>query len=325
MSSPRLARIQIVARRLEPIPTGLVHRACNDGRMVRTPRDLTSDDIVLGHFTLGRSYPLSERLAVAAEAGVAGVGLFMGDIERWASDQQLAAMLDEYGLLLVDLDLINLAPHDAPTRERSERFVQRAVALADRFGCRYLQTIAPHVEPGAATRAETIDALGRVADRVAPSGMEVGLEYTGFTTVSTAADAAAIAAACGRPNVGVCVDIWHHTRASGGVELASAVAPAMVRCVQVDDGPLIPVEPDYKLDCLRNRLAPGEGEMDVARRLAELMTMGVDVPWTIEVCRDDAELAEGRGRAHVLRCVAATRAVLSEARARLAQDSARIT
>ena len=132
-------------------------------------------------------------------------------------------------------------------------------------------------------------------------------------------------AACGRPNVGVCVDVWHHVRASGGVALAGSVPAAMVRCVQLDDGPLVPVDSDYKLDCLRNRLAPGEGEMDVAGLVAELMTMGVDVPWTVEVCRDDAELTDGRGRAHALRCVTATRAVLADARARPVQDSPRTT
>ena len=292
--------------------------------MARSAHDLRSGDIVLGHFTLGRSYPLRERLAIAAEAGVAGVGLFMGDIERWATDDELAAMLDEYGLLLVDLDLINLAALDESTRVRSDQFVQRAVELTDRFGCRYLQTIAPHVEPGAAGREATIDALGRVADAVAPSGLEVGLEYTGFTTVSTAADAAAVAAATGRANVGVCVDIWHHTRSSGGVALHGSLTPVMVRCVQRDDGPLAPAEPDYKVDCLRNRLAPGAGEMDVAGRITELLTMGVDVPWTVEVCRDDAELAGGRGREHALRCVAATREVLAEGRSRLGQDSSRM-
>lgn len=293
--------------------------------MARTPHDLNSDHIVLGHFTLGRSYPLRDRLAIAAESGVAGVGLFMGDIERWATDDELAAMLDEYGLLLVDLDLVNLAARDEPTRVRSRRFVQRAVELADRFGCRYLQTIAPHVEPDAAAREETIDVLGRVADAVAASGLEVGLEYTGFTTVSTAADAAAVATATGRTNVGVCVDVWHHARAAGGVPLAGSLAPAMVRCVQLDDGPLVPDEPDYKLDCLRNRLAPGTGEMGVAGRVAELLAMGVDVPWTVEVCRDDAELAGVHGREHALRCVAATRAVLAEGRALLDQDSPRTT
>jgi sugar phosphate isomerase/epimerase len=282
--------------------------------MARTPHDLDSSDIVLGHFTLGRSYPLRERLAIAAEAGVAGIGLFMGDIERWATDDELAAMLDEHGLLLVDLDLVNLAARDEPTRERSERFVRRAAELADRFGCRYLQMIAPHTEPGAAGREETIDALGRVADAVAPYGMEVGLEYTGFTTISTIADAVAVARDSGRPNAGVCVDIWHHTRASGGVALAGSVPAPMVRCVQLDDGPAVPLEPDYKLDCLRNRLAPGEGEMDVALRLAELIAIGVDVPWTVEVCRDDAELVGDRGREHALRCVTATREVLAEAR-----------
>ena len=287
--------------------------------MSRTPHDLTAHDIVLGHFTLGRSYPLRERVAVAAEAGVAGIGLFMGDIERWATDDELATMLHEHGLLLVDLDLINLAPRDEPTRERSQRFVRRAAELADRFGCRYLQTIAPHAEPGAAGRDETIDALGRVADALAPHGVEVGLEYTGFTTIRTLTDAVAIVEACGRGNVGVCVDVWHHTRSSGAVALTPSVAAPMVRCVQLNDGPLAPVDPDYKTDCLRNRVPPGTGEMDVAGLVEQLMAMGVEVPWTVEVCRDDEELTGGRGRTHALRCIDAARAVLR------GQDSPRTT
>ena len=287
--------------------------------MSRTPHDLTADDVVLGHFTLGRSYPLRERIAIAAEAGVAGIGLFMGDIERWATDDELATMLDEHGLLLVDLDLINLAPRDEATRERSDRFVRRAAELADRFGCRYLQTIAPHAEPGAAGRDETIDALGRVADVLAPYGVEVGLEYTGFTTIRTLADAVATVEACGRANAGVCVDVWHHTRSSGGVALAPSVAAPMIRCVQLNDGPLLPVDPDYKSDCLRNRLAPGTGAMDVAGLVEQLIAMGVEVPWTVEVCRDDEELTGGRGRTHALRCIDAARAVLN------GQDSPRTT
>lgn len=287
--------------------------------MSRTPHDLTADDVVLGHFTLGRSYPLRERIAIAAEAGVAGIGLFMGDIERWATDDELATMLDEHGLLLVDLDLINLAPRDEATRERSDRFVRRAAELADRFGCRYLQTIAPHAEPGAAGRDETIDALGRVADVLAPHGVEVGLEYTGFTTIRTLADAVATVEACGRANAGVCVDVWHHTRSSGGVALAPSVAAPMIRCVQLNDGPLLPVDPDYKSDCLRNRLAPGTGAMDVAGLVEQLIAMAVEVPWTVEVCRDDEELTGGRGRTHALRCIDAARAVLN------GQDSPRTT
>ena len=279
-----------------------------------TAHDLDSTDIVLGHFTLGRRYPVRERLAAAADAGVAGVGLFMGDLEHWAahglSDDELARLLSEHGLLFVDLDLINLAPRDPVMRERSDRFVDRAVELADRFGYRYLQTIAPAAEPDAAGFDETVDELGRVADALAPLGVEVGLEYTGFTTISTASQAVAAIEACGRPNVGLCVDVWHHRRASDDVELTS-IDSSLVRCVQVNDGPLVAVDPDYKRDCLCNRLAPGTGEMDVAGFVSTLLAMGVDVPWTVEVCRDDSELAGGRGHAHVMRCVEAMRGVLA--------------
>jgi sugar phosphate isomerase/epimerase len=280
----------------------------------RSAHDLDSGDIVLGHFTLGRTYPLDARLEAAEASGVAGVGLFMADLERHAaaglSDADLQRKLEARGLLFVDLDLITLAPRDEPMVERAERFTRRAVELADRFGYRYLQAIGPVAEPGAAGFDEIVDALGRVADAVEPFGVEVGLEYVGFTTVTTAAEAVAIATATGRSNVGVCIDVWHHRRGPAQPDLASSVPAELVRCVQLNDGPVVPEDPDYKTDCVRNRWPPGAGEMDVAGFVAEIRAMDVDVPWTVEVCRGEDTLAGDAGRQHVLRSVAATRAVL---------------
>jgi sugar phosphate isomerase/epimerase len=296
---------------------------------MRTARELDGNDIVLGHFTLGRTFPLRERLAAARDAGVAGVGLFVLDLELHAAegldDDALERLLREHDLLLVDLDLIVLAASDAAGRERSDRFVRRAAELADRFGFRYLQTIGPTSAPGAAGFDETVDALGAVADAMAPYGVEVGLEYVGFTTIATADQAIAVVAACGRPNVGVCVDIWHHRRASDAIDLTSIPA-SLVRCVQMNDGPRVPEHPDYKVDCVRNRWAPGTGEMDAVGFAATLMAMGVDTPWTLEVCRDAAELTDGRGHAHVQHTVAALRDVLAQARrdaVRVASESGR--
>jgi sugar phosphate isomerase/epimerase len=243
----------------------------------------------------------------------------MADLERRASegmtDDDLAAMLADHDLLFVDLDLINLAPRDPVIRDRTDRFVARAVELADRFGYRYLQTISPTAEPGAAGFEETVDELGRVADALARYGVEVGLEYTGFTTVSTASQAVEMVTACGRANLGVCVDVWHHRRASDH-EAISSVPASLIRCIQLDDGPRVPADGDYKTDCVRNRWAPGTGEMDVAGFVSTLLEMGVDVPWTVEVCRGDDELTEGRGHDHVVRCVEATRSVLDQVRPR---------
>jgi sugar phosphate isomerase/epimerase len=281
--------------------------------MGRTTDNLGPDDIVLGHFTLGRTYRLLDRLAAAREAGVAGIGLFMADLERWSAagltDDELERLLTEHDLALVDLDLIVLAASDPVVRERSDRFVKRAVELADRFGCRYLQAVAPDAGADAAGFGEIADAYGAVADALAPSGVEVGLEYVGFTTVATADQALAVVTACGRPNTGICVDVWHHRRASNHIAVADLPAD-LVRCVQLNDGPMVPVDDDYKRDCLRNRWYPGTGEMEVATFVADLRSIGVKLPWTIEVCRGEDELDQGRGHAHVLRAVAATRDVL---------------
>ena len=46
----------------------------------RSPRDLTSSDIVLSHFTLGRAHDIHNRVQAAAAAGCAGIGLYMSQL-----------------------------------------------------------------------------------------------------------------------------------------------------------------------------------------------------------------------------------------------------
>ena len=65
-------------------------------------------------------------------------------------------------------------------------------------------------------------------------------------------------AATGRANAGVCVDIWHHTRAAGGVPLAGSVPAAAVRCVQLDDEDRCRLFGDPRRPAVCASLAPSE-------------------------------------------------------------------
>ena len=216
---------------------------------------------MLGHFTLGRSYPMRERLAAAREAGVAGVGLFMADLERCASegisDDDLAdhARRARVTVRRPRPDQPGAArPGDRRTLASVSS--RRAVELADRFGCRYLQTIAPNAEPGAAGFDETIDALGSVADALAPFDVEVGLEYAGFTTIRTPPRRSPSSRHVdGRTSASASTS-GTTPAARHDVALAPSVPASMIRCVQLNDGPLVPEEPDYKTDCVRNRWHP---------------------------------------------------------------------
>ena len=279
----------------------------------RSPRRLGSDDLVLNHFSLARQHPLAVRFAAAAAAGVAGVGLFVGEYLRLCAEGfdivQLADLLDEHGLLLVDIEVVRAWHEPGQASEVQERFEATAWELADRFECRYLQAIGPTL---GGTAAEVAAPFAALCDRAADHGLLVGLEFLPFTDIVTAGDALRIVADADRPNGGVCVDIWHHSRGANDLDLIRAIGAERITAVQMSDGPRVPERESYYEDCLRSRRAPGEGEMHAAGFVAELLAMGVRLPWSLEVCNDavwDQPAAD-----HVRRCADGMRAVLAEAR-----------
>jgi sugar phosphate isomerase/epimerase len=281
--------------------------------MRRSSFDLGSDDIVVSHFTLPRSYPLQDRLSAIADAGAAGFGFYVGDWLRNVAEgmtfDDLDRMLDRHGLCLAELEAFAVATPAGSSRDRMNGFIDTAIELAARFGVRYMQSIGPTAEPGAAGLEQVVDEFGALCDRAAAVGMTVGLEFLPFTTIATALDAMDVIDRVGRPNAGVCVDIWHHRRGSIDVDLAATIPGHLVAAIQMNDGTLAPQHDDYKMDCLLNRVPPGEGQMDALEFVTTMIEMGATVPWSVEVCQQES----GGGAEHVRRSVEAMRAVLAEA------------
>jgi len=177
--------------------------------------------------------------------------------------------------------------------------------------CRYIQAIGPVSDDPAVAAAD----FGALCDRAAEHGLVVGLEFLPFTNVYDADDGRVLVEAADRPNGGLCVDIWHHARGSNDVEQLRRLSAEHIAGIQMNDGPLLPTIDDYVPDCLRFRVPPGEGEMGAVDFVTELLRLGADVPWQLEVCNDDVW---GKpALAHVTAAAEGMRRVLTEARARL--------
>ena len=276
------------------------------------PRSLRADQLVLSHFSLERSHPIDDRISAAATAGFAGIGLFAGQFvqlrEGGFSIDRLRDLLDEFDVCLAEIEVLAGWGAAEPT-EDYRAFESVVWELVDAFESRYVQAIGPYE----GTIADAAERFGDVCDRAADHGAVVGLEFLPFTNIVDARDALAIVEAAGRPNGGVCVDIWHHARGAGDLDLIRAIPSELIVGVQMSDGSIEPAMEDYKDDCLRHRVAPGEGEFGAVEFVRTLIDLGVDVPWSLEVCNDDAW---GRpAAAHVRRVADAMRHVLAEARA----------
>ena len=129
---------------------------------------------------------------------------------------------------------------------------------------------------------------------------------------STATAAWRLVETAGRDNGGLCVDSWHHERSGEGAAALAAIPADRVLGVQFDDGPAHQIDPDYRADCMKHRLVPGEGTFDLVGFVRTLDAMGVTAAYAIEVISLD--LDELPVDDAVRRMAEGTRAVLSQAR-----------
>jgi sugar phosphate isomerase/epimerase len=240
--------------------------------------------LVLSYFSLDRSHPLDDRLAAAAAAGFDSIGLYIGEYQRLVANDRLTVdllePLAEHSLRVSEIEVLRGWADrglDDPAYAVAEA---QAWEMADVLGCRYVQAIGPY----SGSIADAGRRFAALCDRAADHGLVVGLEFLPFTNIVTVDDARRIVEEAGRPNGGLCLDIWHFTRGPSTAEMLAAVPGELVTGIQINDGTLVPEHDNYYEDCLWNRRAPGDGEFDVDRFVRTLVGNGAAVPWGMEVC-----------------------------------------
>ncbi len=243
---------------------------------------LVGDDLVLANFSL-RFADFNDRVVAAASAGFSGIGLYVGEFERYLasglSTSAMAAFAADHGIRITELEVLTGWAGPSADRPASRDREEQVFAMADVFGSRHVQAIGPF----AGSLEKAADAFASMCDRAAEHGLLVGLEYLPFTNITDARTALAIAELADRPNGGLCLDTWHHFRGTADWDGLAAVPADRVVVVQLNDGPLVPESKDYYIDTLHNRMAPGEGEFDLLRFFSLLADGGVSAPLSVEV------------------------------------------
>jgi sugar phosphate isomerase/epimerase len=253
---------------------------------------LGPDDLIAAHYTLARAdragtarIPFPERVAAAAAAGFAGIGVQPPDYRRsrdgGLTDPAMHAVLDQYGVVVGEIDGAPWWPAPGTSEAEHRDALEEAVRLGAEFGAHHL--VAPM--PALADLPPVDELAGRLAelcDLAARHGLLVGLEFLPWTPVRTAGRAWAVVAAAGRANAGITFDFWHHS--VGGEDLASlrAIPGERVVAVHFTDG-VRDRDLDPLSETMVGRRLPGEGEFAVADLVRALDHMGVRVPITVEL------------------------------------------
>ena len=114
-----------------------------------TAHDLQWPDLVWSHFSRPRFGDFDERVAAAAAAGFAGIGLFAPEYERLRDEEGRSAkdigrQLEDHGLVLADIETVHGWASSGEAAAECARREALAYELADELGCRYLQAIGPY-------------------------------------------------------------------------------------------------------------------------------------------------------------------------------------
>lgn len=252
-----------------------------------------------------------ERVLAAREAGFDGFGMHVRDYANLRSagwtDADLRALLRDNGFDLIEIETV-LGWDDPPeSREEEGRRRERlAFELADAVGARHVVAVGALTGEARDTAAEC---FARLCDRAADHGLLVALEPQACSTITDLQSAVAIVRTAARPNGGLNLDIWHATRGAWPRAELAALSRDEIVVAQIDDGPLTPVTTDYLAECTHYRMAPGEGEFDIAGFLSVVYGTGTTAPVSVEVMSDELDDLPVQTAAE--RLATATRRVLS--------------
>jgi 2-keto-myo-inositol isomerase len=190
----------------------------------------------------------------------------VSDTRKLLEDRQmtLAAASYQGGLLL----------SQGEQRKAHYDHFKRRLDLCQGFGIPTLLVVADFVERVEATALErAVVSLKQAAQWAAGFGVKLALEFRGSATFCASLDTAlSLIAACGEPNVGVNLDVFHYYTGPSKFDDLIGLTPGNLAFVQVCDVAGVPRELATDAD----RVFPGEGDFRLEPIIQHLRRIGYD-------------------------------------------------
>jgi sugar phosphate isomerase/epimerase len=231
------------------------------------------------------SFP--DRVLAAAAAGFTGIGMgavdYLDARHAGFSEDQLAEYVARHGLDVVELEFLKDWWREADVRgvRLEEDLLLYLAGLLD----------VPQINVGLfddVPHDQVVTGFRRLCARAADHGVRIALEFMPYSRLPSLAAARAVIADAGAENAGLMLDAWHWHRAGGEVDELLALDAAEVFAVQLCDAQPDP-HPDLRHEGRHLRRLPGEGVIDLPGFTGALRTIGVDLPYAVEVLSDDLD------------------------------------
>jgi sugar phosphate isomerase/epimerase len=218
----------------------------------------------------------ADDVAAYADAGCPAVEVWLTKLERHLESHSVAQtrkLLEDRQVTLAAASYQGglLLSQGEPRRAHFDHF-RRRLDLCEGFGIPTLLLAADfddQLDPAAPRRA--VVSLTQAARWAQGAGVRLALEFRGRAAFcSNLATAAALVAACGEPNVGVALDVFHYYTGPSKSEDLARLTGDTLAFVQVSDLAGVPRELATDAD----RILPGEGDFDLVPLLRRARSLG---------------------------------------------------
>jgi sugar phosphate isomerase/epimerase len=235
-------------------------------------------------------WPFEKRVAAAAAAGYAGIGIDHRDVVAYLAGYGLRRMRDvvgRAGLAIVELELVTgwfddgTLPNADPTWVLRRRVREELFQAAEILGARHVKIGGGLVDTGVGTNV-LVESFSALCDRAASAGTNVVLELLPGGPVATLERAVEIIFGAGAPNGGLLLDAWHVQRAGISPAAIAALPAGVLRYVEICDGAASSTLSPFE-DTTTNRLLCGEGEFDLPGFIRSVRAAGYDGPYGVEI------------------------------------------
>ena len=226
--------------------------------------------------------PLRERVAAAAAAGFRGIGLVHIDLVAAEREYGLAgirSLLDDNGLVHLELELLTDWWADGPRRRRSDEVRGKLLDAAGALGARHVK-VAPDVSGEPWDHDRWVAEFAALAEDARQAGTRVGLEFLPWSNIRTVHDGLRLVEDAGHDAGGLIIDVWHTERA--GTPPAELAAVPLRHIVGVELSDADQVGSLFEDTANRRRLC-GEGAFDLQGCIRALRAAGWAGPWGVEI------------------------------------------